>query len=119
MNDRTADGAKKIVPFAPQSKDQRQHADPLDESGHTIMGLLHQAADMAKDNCDRAMDMAQKLSGQLRAAEQRMKELEQEVSYYQDRATRAEKWLAHISKEIEGKFFDGRLADRQGQQQPR
>jgi hypothetical protein len=118
MNDRSGEGLRKIVPFAPQSRDQRDQVDPLDQSGQTIMGLLHQAADIAKSNCDRAMDMAHKLTGQLRAAEARIKELEQEARYYQDRAARAEHWLAHISKEIENKFLaEDRSADRQRQQQ--
>lgn len=110
MTDRSGD-PKNIVPFAPQPKDRQGDPDPLDRSGQTIMGLLSQAADIAKDNCDRAMDMAHKLSVQLRAAEDRMKELENEARYYQDRALRAEKWLAHISKEIENKFFEQAAAN--------
>jgi hypothetical protein len=116
MNDRNADGTK-IVPFAPQGKEQREDGDPLDRSGQTIITLLHQAADIAKGNCDRAMDMAHKLSLQLRAAEDRVKELEMEARYYQDRAHRAEKWLAHISQEIETRFFE--RAGVTQQQQPR
>ena len=116
MNDRNTDGTK-IVPFAPQGKDRRDEADPLDRSGHTIMTLLNQAADIAKDNCDRAMDMAHKLSLQLRAAEDRTKELEQEARYYQDRALRAEKWLSHISQEIESRFFERAGVTQQPQQQ--
>src|SRR5262245_58927958 len=113
MNDRNAE----IVPFAPQPKDRRDDGDPLDRSGQNIMSLLHQAADIAKGNCDRAMDMAHKLSLQLRAAEDRVKELVQEARYYQDRAHRAEKWLAHISQEIETRFFE--RAGVTQQQQPR
>ena len=119
MNDRAGEGTKKIVALAPQGKDQRNQSDPIDQSGHAILGLLHQAADISQDNCDRAMDMANKLSAQLRAAEDRMRQLEREAVYYRERTARAEKWLTHISNEIESKFFEGRLAEHQGPQQPR
>jgi hypothetical protein len=119
MNDRTGEGTKKVVALAVQGKDQRNQSDPIDQSGHAILGLLHQAADMARDNCDRAMDMANKLSAQLRAAEDQMRQLEREAGYYRERTARAEKWLAHISNEIESKFFEDRSAAHQGQQKPR
>ena len=117
MSDRAGESVK-VVPFGHQAKDQRNHADAIDQSGHTIVGLLQQASDIARDNCQRAMDTAQRLSDQLRAAENRMKELEQEASYYRERAARAEKWLAHIAGDIEAKFFEAR-SERERQQQPR
>lgn len=40
-----------------------------DDSGRTILAMLQKAADMAKEDCARAMDLAHKLSFQLRAAE--------------------------------------------------
>ena len=49
--------------------------------------------------------MANKLSGQVRAAEGRIRELEAKVRHHQDRADRAEKWLYQISVEIEQNFF--------------
>ena len=49
--------------------------------------------------------MAQKLSHQLRAAEDRIAELEAEVAAYQDRAERAEQWLHKIYAEIEDRFL--------------
>jgi hypothetical protein len=53
------------------------------------------------------------LSAQLRAAEDRIRELEANVRHHQERADRAEKWLYQISVEIERSFFgrdDGRPA---------
>jgi hypothetical protein len=44
--------------------------------------LLHKAAEMAKDDCDRAMALAHKLSFQLRAAEERAGELEVEAAHF-------------------------------------
>ena len=47
-----------------------------------------------------AVETSRKLSGQLRAAEGRIRELEVEIRRHQDRADRAEKWLYQISVEI-------------------
>ena len=105
---------KNIVPFAPGSKDQRDDND-VDRSGHAIVALLQEAAQVASANCDRAMDVAHKLSGQLRALEDRAKQLEAEVRHYQDRAFRAEKWLLRVYKEIEDKFFNQNTAPNPGQ----
>jgi len=49
--------------------------------------------------------MAQKLSHQLRAAEERIAELDAEVAAYQDRAERAEQWLHKVYTEIEDRFL--------------
>ena len=46
-----------------------------------------------------------KLSTQLRGAEDRMKELEAKLRYHEDRVDRAERWLHHVSVEIEEKFL--------------
>jgi hypothetical protein len=46
-------------------------------------------------------------SAQLRAAEQRIKELEAKVRLLEDRADRAERWVYKIWVEIEQKFFGG------------
>ena len=43
----------------------------------------------------------------LRAAEQRIRELEANVRYFEDRADRAERWVYKIWVEIEQKFFGG------------
>jgi hypothetical protein len=52
----------------------------------------------------RAWD-AQKLSHQLRSAEDRIAELEAEVTAYRDRAERAEQWLHRVYSEIEERFL--------------
>ena len=56
-------------------------ADQLDKAGQTILSLLHKAAGVAEENSRHALDMAQKLSHQLRAAENRIAELEAELSF--------------------------------------
>ena len=135
MSERSAEAVKKIVPFAketvpfapaqkesipfaPPHKEARNDTDPVDRSGQAIVALLQQAAETANSNCDRAMDLAHKLSMQLRVAEERVRELELEVRHYQDRAQRAEKWLVRIYNDIEEKFFEQK-AEAAGQQQRR
>jgi hypothetical protein len=49
--------------------------------------------------------MAQKFSHQLRAAEDRIAELEAEVGMYQEKADRAEQWLHRVYTEIEDRLL--------------
>jgi len=55
--------------------------------------------------------LAHKLSMQLRAAEDRVNQLEAEVELLRDRAVRAERWLQTIQKEIEEKLITPRSAN--------
>ncbi|MPZ41453.1 MAG: hypothetical protein GEU95_26090 [Rhizobiales bacterium] len=105
MNQRAPE---KVIPFAPSPREQRQtqaDGDPIDRSGAAIVSMLQEAVDVAKLNCERAMDIAHKLSLQLRAAEDRIAQLEGEIHHYQERAARAEKWMHRIHSEIEDRFF--------------
>jgi hypothetical protein len=106
MNTRVSDTSEAVIQFAPATRNTvPDEADLLDRAGQTILGLLHQAADAADGNSKRALDIAQKLSLELKTAEDRIKDLEADVSHHQDRAERAEKWLYQISVEIEEIFF--------------
>jgi hypothetical protein len=49
--------------------------------------------------------MAQKLSHQLRTAEDRIAELEAEAETYRERAERAEQWLHKVYAEMEDRFL--------------
>jgi hypothetical protein len=112
MNQRAPE---KIIPFAPSPREQQQRqsdGDPLDRSGQAIVAMLQDAVDVAKQNCERAMDIAHKLSLKLREAEDRIAQLEADIRHYQDRAARdqeraarAEKWMHRIHSEIEDRFF--------------
>ena len=85
--------------------------DQLDTAGQTILQLIHRAAGFAEENSRNALEMAQKLSDQLRAAEDRVAGLEAEVDAYRERAERAEQWLHRVYTEIEDRFLrqsDGR-----------
>jgi hypothetical protein len=96
--------SESVVPFAPKNA-ASSDADQLDRAGQTILQLLHKAAGVAEENSRHALDMAQKLSHQLRAAEDRVAELEAEVGIYQDKADRAEQWLHKVYTEIEDRFL--------------
>jgi molecular chaperone GrpE (heat shock protein) len=84
------------------SKDASQ----LDSAGQAILKLLHRAADAAEANSRQALETAQKLSSQLRAAEDRIAGLEAEVQHYRERSERAEQWLRKISTEIEDRLIN-------------
>lgn len=110
MSERAPESLKKIIPFAPTGR-SRDEGDPMDRSGQAIIALLQQAADTANVNCDRALELARKLSMQLRAAEEQIRELEADMRHYHDRAQRAETWLARIHKDIEEKFFEHQASE--------
>jgi hypothetical protein len=93
-----------VLSFAPQQR-QRDEADPIDQAGQGILVLVEQAANISKENADRAMSVAHRLSVQLRAAEDRIAELQAEVERAQSRAVRAEQWLVAIRGEIEDKLI--------------
>jgi hypothetical protein len=99
--------SESVIPFAQGAKNAAQpdSADQLDNAGQTILRLLHKAAGVAEANSQHALDMAQKLSHQLRAAEDRIAELEAEVGLYKEKADRAEQWLHKVYTEIENRFL--------------
>ena len=117
MSSRGASAAETVIPLAPKSKAKTETGDPLDRAAQAILGLVHRAAATAEANDQQALQMTHQLSAQLRAAEERIRELEAHVRHHQERADRAERWLHQISLEIEQRFF-GRDDGRQLLQQP-
>ena len=116
----SADASQKpaaIVPFAPISKGQSAGDIVADDTGRAIVSLLQKAAEMAQEDCARAMDLAHKLSFQLRAAEERTRQLEAEVAHFRNRAARTEEWLLRIHNEVEYTFFQKK--DSSPRQDPR
>ena len=106
MNERQTDTPEheQVLKFAPKHK-AHDHSSPLDEAGKAILTQIQRAADLASEDCDRAMSLAHKLSMELRASEDRMHELQAEVELWRDRAARAEQWLRIIQQEIEEKLL--------------
>jgi hypothetical protein len=105
MTDRDSGVAQGVVPFAPKSNARSDANDPLEKAGHLILDMVRQAGDNAQASYQEAVETSRKLAAQLRGAEDRIKDLEARLRHHEDRADRAEKWLHHISVEIEGQFF--------------
>ena len=101
--------SSEVVRFAPKSQDE---IEPIDQAGHALMGLLKKAANSSKENVERAMTVAHRLSLELRSSKDRIKELESEVERLESRATRAEQWLEAIKKEIEETLITPMEANR-------
>ena len=94
-----------VIPLRQAGKSSALDGDQLDRAGQSILGLLHKAAGVAEENSRHALDMAQKLSHQLHAAQQRISELEAEVAAHQEQAERAEQWLHTVYTQIEERFL--------------
>lgn len=94
-----------LVASAPRLGDKDQ-APPAERSGPAIISLLQQSADVARRNEERAKAMAQRLSEELKALEQRNQMLEARVRDLNERAARAEQWLLHIYDEIHAQLVE-------------
>ena len=103
-----------VVEFAPKRPTHDEGA-AAEDVGNDILGLLRKAAEIAKDDCARAMDLAHKLSSQLRAAEERSRELEVEANHFRERAATAEKWLVMIHDEVEHTFFQSKNGQKRAE----
>src|SRR5262245_43139708 len=104
MNIHPSTKSDAVVPFTPTPKNQPEANIVADDSGRAIIALLERAAEMAKSDCTQAMELAHKLSLQLRAAEERCRRLEEDAAHFRDRAGRAEQWLLRIHNEVEQTF---------------
>jgi hypothetical protein len=63
-----------VIPFEPKLNLRSEAADPLDAAGQTILDVLRQAAAAAEANNQQAREVAHKLSAQVLAAEDRIRE---------------------------------------------
>ena len=95
------------VPTISPGENGASHKDAsqVDSAGEPILKLSHKAAGAAEAYGRQALETAQKLSGQLRAAEDRIAELEADVQHYREKSERAEAWLRKISMEIEARLI--------------
>ena len=118
MSEHRAETPEQVLKFVPKEP-PRSSVTPVEEAGQAIIAKIQKAADLSNENCDRAMKLAHKLSMQLRAAEDRINQLEAEVELLRDRAVRAERWLQTIQKEIEEKLIAPRSANATEQTSPR
>jgi hypothetical protein len=106
MDEDRSEATEQVVKFPPK----QPSSIPADEAGQAVIAKIRKAAELSHETCDRAMALAHKLAMQLRAAEDRIKQLEEEVALFRDRAARAEGWLQTIYKEIEEKLIAPRSA---------
>jgi hypothetical protein len=109
MSNRGEGAAESVIPISSAPK-LNSRAEVVDRAAQTILGTINRAATTVQASYRQGLEINSKLATQLRAAEQRISELEVEARYHEDRADRAEKWLYQISVQIEQKFL-GRDAD--------
>ena len=100
----TSETRASVVAFAPKKGPQGSTM-MTDDAGQQVIALVQKASEMAKADCQRAIDLADRVSSELRAAEERARAFEQEANYFRDRAARAEEWLARIEGEVQQAFF--------------
>jgi hypothetical protein len=79
-------------------------SDPLEDAGRAAFEAIRRAAASAEETTQRALGLAHKTTLQLRAAEERIAQLEAEVQQARVRAQRAEQWLHKIVAEIDQRF---------------
>jgi hypothetical protein len=104
MNQRSIGVAEQVAEFA-SKEEERFDGDPLEQSGLAIVAMLQEAAELSNDTCEHAEALADELSRDLRAAEDRINQLEAEIKHFHDRAARAESWLHLIRKELDEKLI--------------
>jgi hypothetical protein len=105
MRGQNNNGRTDVIPSAHAVEQADRSNNQLDEAGQAILQLLGRAADIAEGNNRQAIDKAQKLSHQLHAAEDRIRELEAKVASLRERADHAAQWLLTVHKEIEDRFL--------------
>ncbi len=103
MSNRGEGAAESVIPISSAPK-LNSRAEVVDRAAQTILGTINRAATTVQASYRQGLEINSKLTAQLRAAEDRIRELEGKARYYEDRADRAEKWLYQISVEIEQKF---------------
>ena len=79
--------------------------DQLDTAGQTILQLIHRAAGFAEENSRHALEMAQKLSDQLRGAEDRIAELEADLDRYREKPIARSNGCIASTRRLRTDFF--------------
>src|SRR5690349_2776620 len=110
MSSREPVAAEAPIPLAPKLSAKPYGGDPIDQAAQAILGLVHRTAADAEAKNKQILGKRQGLSGDLRAAEGRIRELEAQVQHHEQRADRAEKWLYRIAMEMEQQFLGGDAA---------
>src|SRR5215510_310130 len=109
MSEHGADTPEQVLKFVPTER-PRTYGPVVEEAGEAIVAKIRKAAELSNENCDRAMKLAHKLSMQLRAAEERISQLEAEVELFRHRAVRAEYWLQNNSERDRGEAHHSEIS---------
>jgi predicted nucleic acid-binding Zn-ribbon protein len=83
------------------------HENDVDKAGEALLRLLHKSADALEQDHRQALERAQRIGDQVRAARDRIAELERDIADHRERADRAEEWLKKIQNEITEQFPQG------------
>ena len=110
MDENGADTPEQVLKIVPKER-PRSYAPLVEEAGEAIIAKIQKAADLSNENCDRAMKLAHKLSMQLRAAEDRVNQLEAEVELLRDRAVRGT-LASNNSERDRGKTHHSEISQR-------
>lgn len=89
----------------PSKQLPRVEADLIDQTGKALIAMLREAGNVPHDDVNKARAVADKLSIHLKAAEDRIAQLQGEVANLRGRALRAEQWLETIKAEIQSKLI--------------
>ena len=88
----------------PPSSTDKGNTEKLDAAGHSILQLIGKAAGITEEYTQDVVKAAEKVARELRAARDRIAELEEELLAHRDQADRAQQWLDKIYKEIDEQF---------------
>jgi hypothetical protein len=89
----------------PSKLPPRDERDLIDQAGPALVAILREAGNVANENVDRAKAVADKLWIRLRAAEDRIAQLQVEAESLRSRALRAEWRLETIKNELQHKVI--------------
>jgi len=104
---------------------QKLAREDVDAADPALVANLQKAANLANENCERAMALAHKLSAQLRDAQKRINQLEIEGDGLVDRLTQAESVVGRLQSEADTRVdkitreMDQRIARLQAEAQDR
>ena len=88
----------------PLSSTDKGNTDKLDAVGDSVLQLIGKAAGITEGYTQEVVKAAEKVADELRAARDRITQLENELAASNDRAERAEHWLHKVHTEIEERF---------------
>jgi chromosome segregation ATPase len=83
------------------------HDSEIDQAGEALLRMFQQSADALEQDHRRVLEEAHRIGDRVRAARDRIAELESELAEYRDKADRAEEWLNRIQNEIAERFGEG------------